>query len=353
MKNYILKSAFLLFLFFSTNVNAQVEEIKLTNPSFEDFARPGQQPRGWYDCGDINFPLETPPDIHPIDPATGKSNFGVTQQAYDGDTYLGMVHRETGTYESVAQKLKSKLLIGNIYSFTISLSTSDIYISAIRGENSPVEIDFTTPVYLRIWGGVGYCDTRELLAQSPIIENTDWRDFTFFLEPKSEDITYIILEVASDELVNGNLLIDNASSIQREEIESMNTQELSLIREQIKKRNDSLGIVTKTQRLAEREITVKGTSIKFKDNQLTVSGERKIRSVINAMRDLPNYKLIFDFNGLRKKKAKPRSEAIVNILLEESLSEDFFEIRNSTEEDNKVKWLVDDKNMFIGIMKIE
>ena len=64
-------------------------------------------------------------------------------------------------------------------------------------------------------------------------------------------------------------------------------------------------------------------------------------------------RLIFDFNGIRNKKAKPRSEALVNILLEENLSEEFFEIRNSTEEDNKVKWLVDDKNMFIGIMKIE
>ena len=350
MRNYYLKSVLLLFLFFTTNANAQVEEIKLSNPSFEDFPRPSHQPRGWYDCGDINFPLETAPDTHPSEMINGKPLYGVTQKPYDGNTYLGLVYRETGTYESVAQKLKSKLLIGNIYSFTISLCTSDIYNSAIRGGGSFEEIDFTTPVYLRIWGGVGYCDTRELLAQSPLIENTDWRDFTFFLEPNDDDLSYIILEIGSDEPVNGNLLVDNASSIQ---IEDMNTEELSLIRTQNKQGNDSLGIAIKTKRLAEREITIKGTSIKFKDNQLSVSGKRKIRSVVKAMRDLPNHKLIFDFNGLRKKKAKPRSEAIVNTLLEENLSEEFFEIRNSTEEDNKVKWLVDDKNMFIGILEIK
>ncbi|MFK8005185.1 MAG: hypothetical protein AB8H03_02390, partial [Saprospiraceae bacterium] len=100
-------------------------------------------------------------------------------------------------------------------------------------------------------------------------------------------------------------------------------------------------------------ITIKGTSIKFKDNQLTISGERKIRSILNVMQDLPDYKLIFDFNGLRKKKAKIRAESIVNILLEEEVSTDFFEIRNSKNEDNNVKWLVDDKNLFIGILKIK
>lgn len=45
--------------------DAQDGMIHLNNPSFEDVPRPGQAPKGWYDCGDINFPLETPPDVHP------------------------------------------------------------------------------------------------------------------------------------------------------------------------------------------------------------------------------------------------------------------------------------------------
>lgn len=352
MKNLMLKFTFLFLLFYSINSNAQVEEIKLSNPSFEDFARPAHGPRGWYDCGNINFPLETPPDVHPINTGNGKPVFGVVQLPDDGDSYLGMVIRETGSYESVAQRLESKLLIGNVYSFSLSLCTSETYTSYTRG-NREVETDFTTPVFLRIWGGVGFCDKLELLEQSPLIYNHKWKEFVFFLEPKNEDISFIVLEVASDKLVNGNLLLDNASTIRMEDMESMDKGELSLLREQINKRNDSLGVVTKTQRLAKREITVKGTSIKFKNNQLTVSGERKIRSVVKAMQDLPNHKLIFDFNGIKKKKANPRAAAIVNILLEENFSKDIYEIRNSTEEDNNVKWLVDDDHMYIGILKIK
>ncbi|MFK8005596.1 MAG: hypothetical protein AB8H03_04465, partial [Saprospiraceae bacterium] len=293
MKNFILKFTFFLFLFFSIDTSAQLEEIILNNPSFEDFARPGKQPRGWYDCGDIKFPLETPPDTHPAELTNGNPIFGVTQKAFHGDTYLGLVYRETDTYESVSQKLMSKLLIGNIYSFTISLSTSDVYVSSIRNREYQKEVNFTTPVFLRIWGGIGFCDKKELLAQSPLINNTEWKDFTFFLEPKSDDISYILLEVASDDPVNGNLLIDNASTIYLEKVDSLERANLSLLRDEINERN-------KVKRLIEREITIKGTSIKFKDNQLTISGERKIRSILNVMQDLPDYKLIFDFNGLRK-----------------------------------------------------
>jgi hypothetical protein len=351
MKNFILKSTLLLFLFFSINTNAQVEEIQLTNPSFEDFPRPGQQPRGWFDCGDINFPLQTAPDVHPS-MVNGIPIFGVTQQSYHGNTYLGMVHRENGSYESVAQRLKSRLLMGNIYSFTLSLCTSENYESAIRKGENIVDTDFTTPVFLRIWGGIGFCGKQELLAQSPVIDNLGWKEFTFFLEPKSEDISYIVLEVASDELVNGNLLIDNASSIRMENIESMNTGELSLIREQMKSRNDSLGVISKIQRLAETEIKIKGYDIRFKDNKLTVSGNRKMRSIANAMKEMSDYKLIIDLNGLKKKKAKIRKINIETVLLQEGLPWMKFEIRNTKEEDNSVKWLVDEEKMFVGIIKV-
>jgi hypothetical protein len=63
--------------------------------------------------------------------------------------------------------------------------------------------------------------------------------------------------------------------------------------------------------------------------------------------------LIFNFNKLGKKKGIYRVKAIVNTLLEEKLSDDFFEIRNSKKKDKNVRWLVPEKKMFIGILKIK
>lgn len=334
---------FLLVSFFS-NTQAQVEEIKLNNPSFEDFARPSHTPRGWYDCGGINFPLETPPDVHPAD-LNGSSAYGVTQEPYDGDTFIGMVIRENGSYESVSQNLKSMLLKGNSYSFSIALCMSENYKSALRDKDEIVY--FTTPVSLRIWGGTGYCDTRELLAESPIINNTEWKEFTFLLQPKNDDLSVIVLEIFSEDEVNGNLLLDGASFIELESSENIDSNNELIIPKK------SWNERSKIFRAAEREISIKGYSIKFKDNKLTVSGNRKIRSIANAMNDLPNHKLIIDLNGTKKKKAKLRKEEIVNVLLKEGLSRLKFEIRNTKEEDDNVKWLVDEDNMYIGILKIE
>ncbi len=194
---------------------AQGDPIELSNPSFEDFARPGQQPRGWYDCGDINYPLETPPDVHPIDDESGRNNFGVTQKAFHGDTYLGMVVRENDSYESVAQRLKKPLMPGNCYSFSIYVATSKIYKSGIRGSEDVV--DFITPIKLSIKGGVGFCDNAVTLAETKMISHADWKEYTFKFEPKRK-VTYIVFEARYQTPTfnppNGNILLDNASAIQ-------------------------------------------------------------------------------------------------------------------------------------------
>ena len=194
---------------------AQGEPIELNNPSFEDFARPGQQPRGWYDCGDIHYPLETPPDVHPIDDDSGRNNFGVTQKAIDGDTYLGLVVRENDSYESVAQRLKKPLMPGKCYTFSIYVASSEMYKSQIRG--SKEFVDFTTPIKLSVKGGVGFCDNAITLAESKLITHSDWKEYTFKFEPKRK-VTYIVLEARYQTPTfnppNGNILLDNASAIQ-------------------------------------------------------------------------------------------------------------------------------------------
>jgi len=215
MKNA--KFQFLLFFFcflFLMVGNAQDGVIRLDNSSFEDWARPGQQPRFWYDCGDMNYPMETPPDVHPIDDSSGRNNFGVTKKAFHKDTYLGMVVRENESWESVAQQLEEPLSPDTCYSFSIYLCTSSKYKSLIRGSEDLV--DFTTPIKLRIWGGEGFCDTAELLAESELIKDTDWEKYTFTFTPKNE-LTFIALEAffqtPTIEIPNGNILLDNASAI--------------------------------------------------------------------------------------------------------------------------------------------
>ena len=214
MKNT--KTQFLLFCFcflFLMIGNAQDGVIKLTNPSFEDFPRPGQQPRGWYDCGDINFPLESSPDTHPVDSVRNVS-FGVIQKAFHGKTYLGMVVRENESWESVGQRLKEPLKRNTCYSFSIYLCTSSIYESYLIDPKR--NVNFTTPIKLRISGGIGFCDTSEFLAESKLVENTEWEKYTFTFSPKKE-LTFLVLEAffqtPTIEVPNGNILLDNASAI--------------------------------------------------------------------------------------------------------------------------------------------
>jgi len=219
LKEYIMSKRFFIacfsILLFSLGENfAQGERpIELSNPSFEDFARPSSTPRGWYDCGGINFPLETPPDVHPSGGA--KPSFGVSLAAQDGDTYLGLVVRENDSHESVAQRLQRPLQPGKCYSFSISIATSKIYRSGIR--ESAEERDFVTPIKLRIRGGNGYCNTDIPLAETKLITNTDWKEYTFKFEP-TRKVTYIVLEAWYQKPTfnppNGNILLDNASVIQ-------------------------------------------------------------------------------------------------------------------------------------------
>jgi len=44
-----------------------------------------------------------------------------------------------------------------------------------------------TPAKLRIWGGMGYCDKRELLYETALITNNRWITTTMRLQPKRKD----------------------------------------------------------------------------------------------------------------------------------------------------------------------
>ena len=170
--------------------SAQSDTIRLKNPSFEDTPKRGGEAMdgisGWFDCGKINFPMESPPDIHP----NGYWNNNLP--ASDRKTYLGMVVRDNGTYESVSVRIDSMLEAGKCYKFSIHLARAEKYGSRSRMSNE--EANYVTPAVLRIWGGSGFCNERELLAESNPVTNSSWQINTFEIRPKS-NIRSIIFSI--------------------------------------------------------------------------------------------------------------------------------------------------------------
>lgn len=195
------------------------QDVRIINGGFEGrpyYGRNDQIARidGWFDCGRVEFPAESPPDLHQgvnRDTAFWEN----TQGSVQGKTYLGMVVRQSETYESLSQRLALPLQAGRCYSFSVFLSRSDTYISGVA--NSSEEKNFTTPTVFRVWGGNGMCTATELLLESPPIDHSEWREYNFKVEP-SENYRYIRIEAFYKTPVlfpyNGHVLIDNASDFE-------------------------------------------------------------------------------------------------------------------------------------------
>ncbi len=103
---------------------------------------------------------------------------------------------------------------GDCYDFSVHLARSESYLS--RRRTDTIQTQFTQPIRLRIWGGNNYCDKREMLAETDVVEHTSWKKYDFKLKPLRE-YNFIMLEAfyMTPTLVayNGNILIDNCSPI--------------------------------------------------------------------------------------------------------------------------------------------
>jgi len=185
------------------------------NPSFEGIATSSNPPPDWRNCG---FPEESPPDVQP------SGAWEVFRPAFHGYTYLGMVTRENDTWESVGQKLNYPLLAGHCYEFSIYLCSSSEYWSAVAPDTAkdrqfdPSQLpkkNFNQAIKLRIWGGDGYCDKKQLLAESETISGTNWKKYSWKMEPQ-KDVTHVMLEAFYKTPTlfpyNGNILVDHASA---------------------------------------------------------------------------------------------------------------------------------------------
>ena len=183
--------------------------IKLDNPSFEDYPQAAHTPQGWNDCG---FPNESPPDVQP------NATFRVTKTASHGSTFLGLVVRDVNTWEAVGQRLKTPLLKGVNYTFSLDLARSELYES--QSQVTKKNVNYITPVIIRIWAGTGYCTKTEMLDETEPIASNNWKKYTFKFTPKAQH-THIMIEafykVPTLFPYNGNIIIDNASDIVPEE----------------------------------------------------------------------------------------------------------------------------------------
>jgi len=258
----IIQKASLAVCFFFTLVITQAQDIYLKNPSFEDRAHYGASNnnssiKGWYDCGQINFPSATPPDIH--GGATRDTAYWDNEVATaHGKTYLGMVVRDSESWESVSQRLSTPLRVGRCYTFSIYLSRSSTYNSRTIGNIG--EASFTTPAVLRIWGGNGYCGDSQLLSESLPVDHSEWKEYVFQFEPNA-DYSVITLEAFYKTPLlfpyNGHILLDNSSDIEIvpcEENFLVYTKEVRDRREKILKKMPAHKAKAKKQKIFKREV---------------------------------------------------------------------------------------------------
>lgn len=170
-------------------LNAQ---IYLTNRSFEENKANTLLPTAWATCVEGSTP-----DIQP-----GK--WGVTKAAQDGISFLGLITRENGSYESIGQKLNTPLDANSCYTFSIYLARADNYSS------------YNLPLRLKIWGSKSFCGKDQLLVSTKAIKNIQWTKYEFQIYTK-EKVHFLLLEACNAPGITipyrGNILIDNISEI--------------------------------------------------------------------------------------------------------------------------------------------
>ena len=183
---------FLIFCFLLTlmeNANAQ---IVLTNPSIEGEPQDATMPIGWFGCA-----MGTTPDILP-------GFWGVTTEPSEGETYMGLITREDGSYESVGQRLKEKIKKNLCYEFELDLARSSTY----EGYNFPIR--------LKVYIGYDNCTKDQLIYSSPNIEHTEWKTYEVKFDVK-KDARYIMFEAYYGEGLmfsyKGNVILDAISAI--------------------------------------------------------------------------------------------------------------------------------------------
>ncbi len=176
----------IIFLVVTSVLQAQHSVI---NPSFEGEPQDATVPQGWLICA----PGSTP-DILP-------GVWGVYNEVMDGDTYIGLITRPDGSYESIGQRLSAPLVAEKCYQTSIMLAHSSTY----TGYNNPIK--------LRIWLGKTHCDRAQLILESDYIDSQDWVPHKVKFTAEGA-YPYIILEAYHPRgKIMGNILLDQLGVI--------------------------------------------------------------------------------------------------------------------------------------------
>jgi hypothetical protein len=124
--------------------------------------------------------------------------------------------RSNGTYQSIGQKLSEgdTLKAGKNYKLNVYLAYSKHYKLKSTTDKS---IPYNKPAIFRAWGYNSVTNKEELLGETPLIENKQWKMFEFYLKPRLQSSDTIIFEAHydayNDKNYDGNILIDNISTI--------------------------------------------------------------------------------------------------------------------------------------------
>ncbi len=198
------KFCFCVFLLLPLASLCQPEVVTLRNPSFE-LSRELSQLEGWEGCG--KFTEESLPDLQP-------GRLGCDKPPAHGDHYLGIVTRMNGTWERICQVLDKPLPPDSVYWFAIQLASSAKYLSGTR--TSRVQVNFSDPVKLRIWGVNLNHTQSELMAETNPVSHDEWRVYEMQLFVPDFEVAQLVFEAYypdSERKTAGNLLLDNCSAL--------------------------------------------------------------------------------------------------------------------------------------------
>ncbi len=260
----------------------------------------------WMDC--MFHRGETPPDVHSF----STNYFGVTTPPADRQTFLGMVARETETNESVSQQLPTALRKDRCYEFSIFLAHDVNYRSKVnlnrmvKDSTSNIKL-FDNPIKLIVWGGNSYCMRSQKLAESPAVENTDWREYVMQISP-DDDYQYITLEAYWNTPVlmpyNGNVLVDKLSPFVEINCDEGLAKVQILDFESAITINEQPGSSDRSSNVGDQSPTEAPTSIeKPVEKKIKVVSGMKVEEFIRSSKELTIQDLIFDADTFNIKKA--------------------------------------------------
>ena len=194
MKNYTMRltiRSFLCILLF-LGIHDEAHMQSLQNASFEGEPQDARLPVGWTLCEE-----GTTPDILP-------GPWGVNLSASDGKTFVGLITRSDGSWESIGQRLSKPLRAGQCYQLTLDIA------------HDPVYAGYNDPGRLRIWLGDEICTKKKLIGDTEAFRQLEWKTMEFQFTPESEG-QYILLESYFPQgeqiRTRSNILIDNIRKV--------------------------------------------------------------------------------------------------------------------------------------------